>query len=302
MNKVFKGGLSCRLISGLVAVLLVMTFVGCSKKGGGRASPAKDFVYELNKAGNGVVITGYLGRGGDLVIPSEIEGFPVVEFRADALSGFHEPLTRIILRALEQKTKKDKDDKEKISKYKAQIKKENIRPSITSIVFPDSITEMAATENRMGVDGHYISSGAFEGSFELKYVKFPKKLREIPPLFGGCDALTTIILPESVEIIGRNAFWGLNITSMKIPEGVKEISESAFQGCTKLKSAKIPESIEKIGSMAFRGCSELTTVDIPSHKILYGYDSVFIDSFQGCPKLTLAERKKIQDTGYTGEF
>ena len=39
-----------------------------------------------------------------------------------------------------------------------------------------------------------------------------------------------------------------------IPEGVMEIGESAFKGCTGLTSLTIPESVTKIGDYAFEGC------------------------------------------------
>ena len=44
-------------------------------------------------------------------------------------------------------------------------------------------------------------------------------------------------------------------------------------------------------------CENLVSVTMPKKQIKYGGDA-FID----CPKLTLKERKKIKDTGYTGGF
>ena len=42
------------------------------------ANPASDFVYDLNEEGTGVVIKKYKGKAVDVVIPSVIEDFPVV--------------------------------------------------------------------------------------------------------------------------------------------------------------------------------------------------------------------------------
>ena len=39
-----------------------------------------------------------------------------------------------------------------------------------------------------------------------------------------------------------------------IPDGVIEIDESAFRGCTSLTSIDIPNSVTKIGEFAFKGC------------------------------------------------
>jgi hypothetical protein len=335
LNKVIP--FANQIVCGLVLVLLVTVIassggggesVGDASGGGGsgkfgtKESPASDFVYELNEARDGIVITGYKGRGGDIVIPSTIEGYPVVEFAANALSGFRESTIRWELNRAYKflKNTKNKDEinmyKEEINNLKDQIKKANIRPSITSVVFPDSITEMAPDAGFMGRNK---SDGAFEASFALKAFKFPKNIKVIPALFNACDALTTIVLPENPEIIVYRAFHGLNITSIVIPEGVKEIRNGAFEECKELTSVKIPDSIEIIGNYAFYKCSALTKVDIPAKKIKYGsFEDEYFDGdygkwffggvvdahrvFGNCINLPLAERKKIEDTGYTGTF
>ena len=45
---------------------------------------------------------------------------------------------------------------------------------------------------------------------------------------------------------------------MTIPEGVKEIGDSAFRGCANLTSVTIPEGVTEIGRHAFYGCKKLT--------------------------------------------
>jgi hypothetical protein len=313
-----------QIVCGL-AVVLVVTVVAASASGGSKykplgtgklgtkEAPASDFVYDLNKAGDGVVITGYKGKGGDLVIPSMIEGYPVVEFAANSLDGFSPP-TRFVL-----------DAKGKIDLNASY--QDYSKGYVTSVVFPDSITEMAATD--FGSGGvYYKSRNAFSGDI-MQAVKFPKNIKEIPNLGFGA-ALRIIVWPESLEIIGAYAFSGLSLTSIVIPDGVKEIRNGAFEGCERLTYVKIPDSIEIIGEYAFRGCSELTKVDIPAKSIKYASYGDFgwsfysdrhtyredkngitflasgpnngLDVFQGCSNLPLAERKKIEDTGYRGTF
>ena len=59
---------------------------------------------------------------------------------------------------------------------------------------------------------------------------------EIPAgMFSGCSAITNIILPETVTVIGERAFYGcVGLTSMTIPKNVTEIGNNTFGECYKL--------------------------------------------------------------------
>ncbi len=78
----------------------------------------------------------------------------------------------------------------------------------------------------------------------------------IPATIKGTDVKG---FEASAEVFMNNAA----IESVTIPEGVEEIRESAFAGCTSLTSIAIPSSVENIGANAFSGCSNLATATIP---------------------------------------
>ena len=291
-----------QIVCGL-AVVLVVTVIAASGGGGGKSgsksgggsgsktiiksNSASDFKYELNEAGDGVVILDYLprrveGQQHHIVIPAKIEGYPVVSFgkpeRSENQHGFvvGERWTSFF-------------------PYDPDIGRALYMPDITSVIIPDTVT--------------YIGE-AFSYSRYLKQITLPKDLKAI----------------------GWSAFEKSGITSIIIPEGVKIIASFAFMDCHSLTSVTLPESLEEIGENAFRNCTELTTVKLPSHPITYiattidPYDSringntlrttpsiregqidiIFEktdnDAFKDCPKLSLATRKAITDSGYTGEF
>jgi hypothetical protein len=53
----------------------------------------------------------------------------------------------------------------------------------------------------------------------------------------------------------------------------------------------------------FSGCSALTTVNINPHPIEFEPSGRRPpNAFEGCPRLSLAVRKKLTDSGYTGQF
>ena len=49
-------------------------------------------------------------------------------------------------------------------------------------------------------------------------------------------------------------------TNFSIPEGVAEIGDGVFEGCTSLQSISIPEGVTKINSWAFVGSSTIQNI------------------------------------------
>ena len=70
------------------------------------------------------------------------------------------------------------------------------------------------------------------------------------------------------------------VLNLEIPEGVTSIRNSAFSGCSALKSVTIPNSVTKIGKAAFYGCESLTSVTIGN-----GVTSIGSSAFSGCSAL-----------------
>lgn len=61
---------------------------------------------------------------------------------------------------------------------------------------------------------------------------------------------------------------------------IKEIADSAFSGCSNLKSVTIPDTVTKIGAESFSGCGRLQNVTIPD-----SIKSIGLDAFKGCTAL-----------------
>lgn len=72
-----------------------------------------------------------------------------------------------------------------------------------------------------------------------------------------------VSVPEGVTEIGEFTFKGCtSLTSVIIPEGVTEIGVEAFTGCTRLTRVTLPVSVVKVGCRAFYGCSDLTQMTL----------------------------------------
>ena len=91
-------------------------------------------------------------------------------------------------------------------------------------------------------------------------------------------ALTEIVLPDSLTIIGKNAFsYCENLHKVILPAGLKIIGEAAFSHCTSIDKVIFPEGLEEIGKNAFLGCIGLKSV-VWSKKL----KSIGDNAFENC--------------------
>ena len=82
--------------------------------------------------------------------------------------------------------------------------------------------------------------------------------------------IETVIIPDSVEVIGNYAFTkssGTFDSQLKRVvvegDGLLEIGEGAFKNCDNLESVLLPNSVESIGDYAFYNCSSLSFTKLP---------------------------------------
>lgn len=74
-------------------------------------------------------------------------------------------------------------------------------------------------------------------------------------LFKDEWLLTDVSIPGTIERIGEQAFYGTNLKSLTLAEGLEEIGNLAFAMNTSLTYVYIPESCETIGYFAFAGAN-----------------------------------------------
>ncbi len=89
------------------------------------------------------------------------------------------------------------------------------------------------------------------------------------------SSITKVILPEDLEVIGKNAFCGYEgLTSIDIPNSVTTIETGAFE-MSGLTSVTIPASVTKIGDAAFCLCTNLSQVTFNGNNISIGSDAFY---------------------------
>ena len=76
--------------------------------------------------------------------------------------------------------------------------------------------------------------------------------------FANCTELTTVILPDTLQVIDQQAFYGCtSLRGIFIPSSVMTIGAEAFYGCTDLESVCLHDSLFSIGRDAFDDCNYL---------------------------------------------
>lgn len=99
--------------------------------------------------------------------------------------------------------------------------------------------------------------------------------------FIHCKGITSVVIPDSVQEIGSGAFYGCAaLTSVTMGNSVQKIGRSAFEYCRALTAITIPDSMKEIGYYAFDGCSALTSLTIGN-----SVTEISSDAFRGCSSL-----------------
>ena len=97
-----------------------------------------------------------------------------------------------------------------------------------------------------------------------------------------------VIIPDDIEAIGQSAFEGCSgLKSVVFPDGLKEIGPAAFKRCNSLSTVSIPGTVKEIAGLdfpyggAFEDCSNLISVDIQE-----GVNIIGKLAFRNCTSLT----------------
>ena len=176
-------------------------------------------------------ITRYSTPTGDIIVPAEIDGYPVAAIAGSVFYG----------------------------------------KGLTSVTIPDGVTAIedesfrdcsALTNVWIGSGVMNIGTNAFRDCYALLNVEIGGGVEVIGnSAFRGCSRLSDITIPAGVNTIENYAFAECNsLENVVIPDSVGFIGPSAFSSCGGLTTVTIGTGVTRIGSYAFRYCSRLTTV------------------------------------------
>lgn len=158
-----------------------------------------------------------------------------------------------------------------------------------------TINNLASTE---------VGTGAFEGNSALRNLNVPVKFTKIGErafkntAISGMDGEKLTYIGKlafadnsrfydlglynntDLEYIGEYAFRSTGLTSIYLPEKIKDIPAGLFNNSYRLSRVNTMSVIQSIGNYAFQGCRSLITAPIAD-----GTDFVGEEAFSGCTSL-----------------
>ena len=232
-----------KVISVILSLVMIMSmFAGLEISSFAEDDVLSYLTYEIN---NGeVTITGCdTSISGDIVIPSEIQGYPVTKIGTDAFYDC-ENLEYVNI----------PDTVTEFGDYVFQ----NCH-KINNISIPYGITE--------------ITSGMFARCYALESIEIPSTVETIGDIaFMACNSLTEVSVPWSVNAIGSGAFQECtSLTSVTIEYGAETIESSAFYDCPGVEEVIIPDSVTSIGQYAFGYIKNSYSVDPMDGFVIKGF-------------------------------
>ncbi len=208
----------------LICCLVIPSFSGFSFSREGMTAHAYDY-FENNfyfDVENGeAVITGYTGTRSNLVIPSQLGGYPVTIIGEEAF------YYRVAGNPIKKVTLPD-----------------TVRVVEDLAFHSAGLEEIVFSENLEAIG---------EASFsrnELTHVHLPDSLSTIGSWSFHMNKLEEVVLPSEVTIIYAAAFSNNKIDSIVLPEKLTAIGEEAF-AYNNLSELTFPDSLEEVWGRAF---------------------------------------------------
>lgn len=279
----------------------------------------EDYVYSYVQSGYS--IDKYKGNEKEVIIPSEINGKPVLKLSINCFSNCTS-ITSVKI--------PDKVD------YIGKRAFENCT-SLQSVTIPNSVKQLeeyafsgctSLTSVTISNNLKKINNNTFSDCTSLVDIKIPESVESVNVgAFSNCSSLKNINVPYNVSSVTNSAFFGCSSLtdifvddnnkyysdidgvlykneyntnvpiiliccpnakeSISLPNTLQEIEKYGMSGCGLLKNLTLPDSVSKVGAYSFKDCVSITQITLSN-----GMSNIASSTFLGCTSLSSITIKK----------
>ena len=218
-----------------------------------------DYTYYLNDKNN-AIITSYVGKNTTVSVETSLQGHPVVGIEKGAFTKATSTTSVIIPKSIVQLSNAFSGSKIVNIKFEEGITAipnysfKGLK-NINEIIIPKSVKS--------------IGEFAFSAVSSVKNIKFESDSKSV-------NSLDKLTIPNTITSIGRRAFEYSGVSEISIPGTVNNLNIATFYG-SNLKSVSLGEGVKTIGYFCFAKCADLEKINIPKSVETIGTSVLFDD-------------------------
>lgn len=226
---------------------VILSFSGCS--------PKTESKLEYKIVNNEVIITKYTDstQKTEIIVPDEIEGFPVTEIADFSLFNC-ESLKKIYIGKNVSKIGEwSMTNNQRLEQFAVDDSNEYFC-SVDGVLYSKDMKTIIYYPPARNIK--FDKYGEAQNTTQYEIADGVETVRT--KAFYKCYYVDSITIPNSVKYIEEKAFHrSSSLTEIKLPLSLTFIGKDAFAYCDKLEKATIPESVKEIDEYAFFNCSNM---------------------------------------------
>lgn len=226
---------------------VILSFSGCSSK--------TESKLEYKIVNNEVIITKYTDstQKTEIIVPDEIEGFPVTEIADFSLFNC-ESLKKIYIGKNVSKIGEwSMTNNQRLEQFAVDDSNEYFC-SVDGVLYSKDMKTIIYYPPARNIK--FDKYGEAQNTTQYEIADGVETVRT--KAFYKCYYVDSITIPNSVKYIEEKAFHrSSSLTEIKLPLSLTFIGKDAFAYCDKLEKATIPESVKEIDEYAFFNCSNM---------------------------------------------
>lgn len=138
--------------------------------------------------------------------------------------------------------------------------------NLTTVTIPSTVTKISSSLfsdctglTSVNIQNKEISGSEFKGCTSLKTVTIGSNVTNfsVTNAFDGCPIETLNVGSNKAANIALYSSAKSTLKTLNLTDGMTDLPESAFEGCSELEKVTLPSGLKSIGNAAFKNCTRM---------------------------------------------